>query len=110
MQDIALSNSLGVAMVVTYLVQRMKTSGLRVFNSISSENPQLVRVVAAVGAILTAAGFTWDYTAEGGVLTITGITIANVAGFVWLAVKQWIFQESFYSLGKAAKRGHIIGE
>lgn len=102
MEDIALSNSLGVAMLVTFLIQKMKGSGLRVFNWVSSTNPWMVRLIGAVGAALTAAGFSWEYS--GDELTIAGLTATNAIAFLWVMAKQYLFQEGMYSVKKAAGR------
>lgn len=84
--------------IVVWLIQKAKESNLSWLSHISQENPGLLRLLAALGATLTAAGLTWTWDASG-TLTVNGLTASNLLSFMGLIVKQYIEQYLVYKVG-----------
>ncbi|TXH54872.1 MAG: hypothetical protein E6Q97_09965 [Desulfurellales bacterium] len=80
--------------IVVWLIQQMKKSDALGF--IGDNTPNATRLISAIGASLTAAGMSWTWNADGGVLTITGISAASVAVFGWSVAKNYLFQHVIY--------------
>ena len=85
-------NGVVIAMMVSWAIQRAKTSTSKIWSWVSSANPGVLRLVSALAAALTVVGITWSYS--GDTLTITGITAANALLFVWEVGKQYAFQHA----------------
>lgn len=98
MEDIALQNGIAGALAVSFIIEKMKKSGMRIFSMIVDTNPWIIRLVAVVGASLTAAGFGFAF--EESTATITGVTFANGVTFVFIVFKQFFFQEGVRKLWK----------
>ena len=90
------TDSVVVAMIVSFLLQRAKTSPAKMWTWLSSARPWIIRLVAAVVAALTAAGIAWDYS--GTTLTITGLSAPHALSFLWDVLKQYLFQDASYRL------------
>jgi len=96
------TDSLVLAVAVSALVGKLKSSANPALSWISEHRPWMVRTVAALGAAVAAAGMTWDYQTAGGVLTITGLTVTSAASFLWLVVKQFALQEGYFRVTKTS--------
>ena len=98
-------DSVVIAWIVSWVVQRTKQSPMRVWNWLSEARPGVIRVFSALLATLTVVGISWQYDPNG-TLTITGLTVANASAFVWEVLKQYVFQESGFRIffQKTSKR------
>jgi hypothetical protein len=94
--DPNLGDSVVIAAIMSWLIQALKGSPAKGLTWISKANPNIIRIFSSLLAALTAAGMTWDL--EGGTLTITGLTAANVVAFGWAVGKQYVFQEGSFRL------------
>lgn len=92
-------DSLVTSAVVVWLIQKAKESSLPWLRHVSTDNPGLIRILAAVGATLTAAGLAWTWDASQHTLTITGLTFENAVMFLWLTAKQYVEQYLVYKVG-----------
>jgi len=90
-------DSVVIAWIVSWVVQRTKQSPMRVWCWLSEARPGVIRVFSAVLATLTVVGISWQYDPNG-TLTITGLTVANGLAFVWEVLKQYVFQESGFRI------------
>ena len=104
MNELSLTDSVGAAVVVSYLVNKLKDSGAAWLSVFSRNNPWVLRTVAAIGASLTAAGFGWSYDAEIGAATITGLTMTSALAFPWAVITQFAMKETWFRVDKAARK------
>lgn len=84
-------DNVAIALIASWLIQLGKMSKSQAMTWLSKERPRIIRTVGALVAALSAAGLTWSFDA--GELHIGGLTVANLSIFVWVAVKQFAFQE-----------------
>ena len=98
-------DSVAVNMVVAWLIQKIKLSGWPVFNWINSNTPKTTAFISVVMAAVTAAGMSVDWQSAGGAgtLMISGITLSNVALFIWYVIKNTAFQHGAYKVMFQAK-------
>lgn len=85
-----------IAIIASYLIQWFKDSRAKWLQWLTSEHPEVLRAFAAFVAALSTAGI--YYTFEGGVLTISGLTIDNVVGFAIAAVSQFVLQHASFRM------------
>jgi hypothetical protein len=86
-------DSVALNAIIAYGIRYMRNSSN--FKFISRYTPGMTKAVSAILAAATASlmTVTWDIDQGGsGTLTIAGITVANVASFLWLLVKNYTFQ------------------
>lgn len=100
MMDQVVISALGV-----WLIQKVKGwSGLPV---IQAGATKANRILSSLVAILSASGIlvTANWIGAEGTfsLVITGITIQNVALFLWMALKSFVLQEAWWKLLKASQ-------
>jgi hypothetical protein len=91
-------DSLVVAMLAAWGIQAAKLSKAKALEWITSNRPDLLRLLAAVVAALSAAGITWAYTGGDGQLVITGLTVENLAMLVWATAKQYALQHGSFKV------------
>ena len=89
-----LQNQVGIGFLAVWIIQRLKASGWPPW--INDSTGKLNRFLSALAASLATVGITWNYRVEGGVLTISGLTLAGVAAFLSTLVSQGAIQEVLY--------------
>lgn len=62
----------------------------------SVDNARLNRALAMITSFVTAIGLHFTFDSQAGVLTITGLTLVNVAHTVWAWVQQYALQQAAY--------------
>lgn len=92
-------NSVSLAAVVAYILQKMKVSPWRVFRKFSKDHPGVLRTAAAVAAMGTAAGFSWGF--EDGKFWLDGITLGNLITLIGVGFQQFVGQELIFRIHKA---------
>jgi hypothetical protein len=93
----ALSNQVVVSAIGVWLVQRLKQAPW--FPWVRQQSDRAQRAAAVMVALLATAGIHVTFESEAGVLTVTGLTLANFAHFLWHALKTFVFQELVYRAG-----------
>jgi len=92
MDETILTTQLTSSVIVVWVLQYLKAFlGLQGRAAVV-----VVRFGSVMLAVLTAAGIHYTFDSEAGILTITGITLANVAHFLWGAFQQFVGQEIVY--------------
>jgi hypothetical protein len=92
-----MGNELGtqatVAVLVSFAIQRLKAS--KYFPWLSGETEKLNRFVSIAIAALSGFGIfiVWDHQ---GILTISGLTAANLFHAATHGIQQWAFQQTAY--------------
>lgn len=94
------------AAVAVWLFQKIKDSNWVPF--ISQETGALNKFLAGLISALTAAGLHFTYDQGAGVLTIAGLTLANLQHFAFAWIQQHVFQESLYNGYKLANRSQQL--
>ncbi len=91
-------DSVATNAMVAWAIQKMKTSDSPAFAWISSATPKITFALSALMAAATAAGMIvqWDVANGVGTLVIGGITPTAVLTFVWITLKNLVFQEGAY--------------
>lgn len=92
--DVLLTNQLGIAALVSLLIEWAKNSRLPWLGWINHRTALISRLLSMIAAAATAAGLA--YTFDGGVLTVSGITAWSVLLFFYEAAKQFALQEVAY--------------
>lgn len=95
--DQLLQNQVGIGFLVVWLIQRAKAAGWLKF--VNDDTGKLNRFLSALAATLAAVGITVHYDPSGGVLTLTGLTLANAIAFVSTLLSQGAIQEVLYQVG-----------
>ncbi len=85
-----------LAILASYLIQFLKDHPAKRLAWLTGEHPEILRGFSAFVAALTAVGITVNF--EGGVLTVTGLTIAAGVDFLLTGVSQFILQHSAFRL------------
>lgn len=62
----------------------------------TTDNAKLNRAFAGVMAFATAIGLHFTFDSDAGVLTIAGLTVANIAHTAWAWVQQYALQQFMY--------------
>lgn len=62
----------------------------------SMDDSTLNRICAAAVAFFVAIGIHYTFDVQNGILTITGLTISNVAHGIWAWVQQYGIQQAVY--------------
>jgi len=70
------------------------------FPWITKEKNTLVRALSVVAAIGTSAGIGHVWNSADHSLVISGLTLPNVVGFLWAAVKQFAMNETVFQVTK----------
>lgn len=101
-------DSVAINGLAVWIIQRLKMSN-GVFAFI--REGRVVQIIGALVAALTAAGMAVDWTVAGGsgTLTITGITVGGVISFLWLTVKNVVFQHLIYHGTYGRKTNGLVG-
>ncbi len=63
---------------------------------ISHYAPMLNKVTALVVSLVTAAGISYQWDAHNHTLMLGNLALGSIAAGLWIAVKQWVFQEMIY--------------
>lgn len=105
-----LSDSVAWNIISVWLIQKLKLSPS--FSWISETTPWISRLLSGFAATLTTAGMSvsWQMVGGSGTLTISGITYASVAMFVWICVKNYGFQHVIYQAAFKPKPASIEAE
>lgn len=85
-----------IAILASYVIQFLKNSPAKWLSLFTNQHPGILRGFSALIAALSTAGI--YYTFDGGVLTITGLTVANIVGFTFNAVAQFVMQHSAFKM------------
>jgi hypothetical protein len=81
--------------ILVWLMQKLKEAPwFPVWTAKTQLNVQ--RAYAAVVAALGAVAINVSFDATAGVLTVTGLTVANVGGSVWSWVQSFVMQQGWY--------------
>ncbi len=106
-------NQLTIAAGIVAFIQWLKKSNLPIFSWINAGTGRLNRIVSVVCAAASAQGIgvTWD--TEKHALTLTGLTLAAVLGFLWhwiqqFGLQEWIYRSAIYKAPNA-KGGNLTG-
>ena len=94
MQDTALGNQFALALISTYALQWLKQSKL--FPWMTVETQTLNRLVGAAIAFLSSVGILVSFDHVAGVLTVSGLTVANLLHAGARFLQQWAFQQAAY--------------
>jgi len=111
------SNLLIANAVFTWLIQRVKDSPW--FPWINRETQTINHLLSALAATLLAAGIaatsSWDISTHTFVLTISGLTLANVLHFSWSIIGNYVMQKGWFKVlygqnqgGKAETNGGTL--
>ena len=87
---------LKVSGFVAWIIEQMKKSQWKGLSWINANTPWVTRIVAAIGAALSAAGihYTWNSTA--GTLMITGLSLTAVVSGLWQVAISYLLQHGWY--------------
>ena len=96
MDESMVTTQLTASAVVVWAIQYLKAAGW--FKFMSDDSGKINRTVSALLALGTAAGIHLTFDSGAGVLTITGITIANGLHFLWASAQQFVGQEVLYEM------------
>ncbi len=99
--DQLLQNQIGIGFLVVWLLQRAKAAGWLKF--INDDTGKLNRFLSALAATAATVGMTAHYDPSGGVLTLSGLTVANAASFLSTLLSQGAIQEVLYRAGFKTK-------
>lgn len=91
-----LLNELTIPGLISYVIQQMKVTNNPAFSWITKETPWITKMVAVLGAGLTAAGMSWTYT--GGTLTVKNLTVMTVLVSLWHVVQNYLLQHGWYQV------------
>jgi len=92
--DQLLQNQVGIGFLAVWVIQRLKAANWLPF--IHDGTGKLNRFLSALAASAATVGMTMHYQAEGGILTITGLTLAGAVSFLLTLVSQGAIQEVLY--------------
>jgi hypothetical protein len=70
------------------------------FPWITKERNTLVRILSIVAATASSAGIGHIWNSADHSLVISGLTLPNVVGFAWAAVKQFAMNETLFQVTK----------
>jgi hypothetical protein len=82
--------------------------GSEYFPWITRQSTTLLRVLSAAAAVASGAGIQHIWNGTDHSLVITGITVPNVAGFVWAIVKQFTMNETLFQVTKAKSDPAVV--
>lgn len=97
-----LSTQLTLGMLVPYILEWLK--GQKWFPAMGPNNPWLNRIVAAIIAGAAGFGITGHFESSAGVLTITGLTLANIQQGLFHSVLQYLLQHTVYKTAIVANQ------
>ena len=63
---------------------------------VTNQTAALNRAIAVIASLFSALGIHFSFSATQGVLTITGLTIAGIAGFVWHWLVSFVSQQLIF--------------
>lgn len=89
-----LQNQVGIGFVVVWLLQKAKTASW--FPLVNAGTDKFNRFLSALAAAAATIGITWQYDPTGGVLTVSGLTLASVGSFLMTFISQGAIQEGLY--------------
>lgn len=84
------SSEIVISTIVVWIVNWMKSSQAPAMQWISTNTPWVTRATYAAAAALRAAGFTMTYGA--GTLTLTGLTLPHIVFFLFIVLKNYVYQ------------------
>lgn len=91
-----LADKLGLAILIPWLIQQMKTSQLPFFSFIGPFSTKLARSLSIGGAAASTVGIIFRYDPAAETLLITGIGAWSLLQFVFEFLKQFAMQEATY--------------
>lgn len=100
-----LSGQVTSAAIIVWIIQLLK--GWAKLPAISEASDKICRSLGVLGALLSASGIlivsNWDGAEHTFTLIVSGVTVANVAGFIWTAIGSFVNQEIILRILKASK-------
>lgn len=93
----ALSNQVLISAVGVWVLERLKRASW--FPWVTAQSDRAQRWAAVLIALVATAGIQVTFESDAGVLTVTGLTLTNVAHFASRALKTFVFQELIYRSG-----------
>ena len=94
METELLTSQITAAYMASALMEWLKTQ--RWFPFVADNNPRLNRAFAMAAAFITSVGLHFTFDAQAGVLTVTGLTVANILHGLWGWVQQYALQQGLY--------------
>lgn len=91
-----LSDKLGLAILIPWLIEQMKTSKLPFFDFIGPYSTKLARSLSIGGAAAATVGIIFRYDPAAETLLITGVSTWSMILFVFEFLKQFAMQEAAY--------------
>jgi len=89
-----LTSQFTVAYIAAALIEWLKKQSW--FPFVNVDTSKLNRVFAAAVALLATVGITTTFDSEAGVLTLSGLTLGNIAQSVWIWITQYALQQGAY--------------
>lgn len=96
MNDIALSEQIPLAVISTYALQWLKQT--RFFPWLTVESQTFNRIAGVVIAFFGSVGVLTSFDHTAGVLTISGLTLANLTHASARFIQQWAMQQASYKM------------
>lgn len=81
---------------VSYTIEKMKNSKSFVFRWIDHNTPWVSRMVAGVGAVLTAGGVSWTFDHSTGIATISGLSAMGILTALYHVAENFLIQHGWY--------------
>ena len=94
-----MGTELAVNAIVVWLIQKLKLNKAGATKWMNENTPWVTRLIAAAAAGLTAIGIDWQFAADSGTLTVTGIDIATIGVLGWETAKNYVAQHLMYHIG-----------
>jgi predicted ferric reductase len=91
-----LNQQIPLAVISTYLLQWLK--GTRLFPWLTMESQRLNRMAGVVIAFCASVGVLFSFDHAAGVLTISGLTTANLLHVGARFLQQWVYQQGSYRM------------
>lgn len=83
-----------VAVIVVMVIETLKRS--QRFSWINAATDRINRLLASIAAVLSGLGIQVAYSAESGVLTLSGLTLETAINLIWRIIAQYVLQEVIY--------------
>lgn len=93
MQEL-LSSQIGAAGISVYIIQWLKNAAK--IPVVTQSSDKVNRILSALLAAVAVVGIQVQFDQAGGVLTITGLTLASVVTLGWNWIVQIVLQEVVY--------------
>jgi uncharacterized membrane protein len=91
-----LSDKIGLAILIPWVIEQMKTSRWRIFDWIGPYSTRVARMLSLVGAATATAGIIVRYDPTAETLLLTHVSVSSLALLLFELVKQFAMQEAAY--------------